>query len=107
MRPENDARELSDRLYMTAVPCARLLGMLAQRFGFSPEQVLLNEVGCEARKTPAVGDVFFLDFYLYRTYQDIPGLLPGRMAVKLSLVFGWGRRLPPLSTCVSTPRTRS
>jgi len=34
------------------------------------EQILLNQVGCEARKRPAVGDVCFLDFYLYRTYRD-------------------------------------
>jgi hypothetical protein len=27
-------------------------------------------VGCEARKIPAGGDVFLLDFSLYRTYQD-------------------------------------
>jgi hypothetical protein len=26
-------------------------------------------VGCEARKIPAGGEVFFLDFSLYRTYQ--------------------------------------
>jgi len=26
------------------------------------EQTLLKQVGCEARKTPAVGVVFFLDF---------------------------------------------
>jgi hypothetical protein len=25
-----------------------------------PEQILLNQVGCEARKTPAVAEVFFL-----------------------------------------------
>jgi len=31
----------------------------------SSEQIPLNQVGCEARKTPAEGDVFFLDFYLY------------------------------------------
>ena len=35
------------------------------------EQILLNQVGCEARKRPAVGEVFFLDFYLYRTNQDL------------------------------------
>jgi hypothetical protein len=35
------------------------------------EQILLNRVGCEARKTPANGEVFFLDFYLYRTNQDL------------------------------------
>jgi hypothetical protein len=31
-------------------------------------------VGCEARKLPAEGVVFFLDFYLYRTYQIRPRL---------------------------------
>src|SRR6267378_3376242 len=33
----------------------------------SSDQIPLNQVGCEARKTPAEGDVFFLDIYLYRT----------------------------------------
>jgi hypothetical protein len=28
-------------------------------------------VGCEARKIPADAGVFFLDFYLYRTYRDL------------------------------------
>jgi hypothetical protein len=28
-------------------------------------------VGWEARKIPAAGEVFFLDFPLYRTYQDL------------------------------------
>jgi hypothetical protein len=28
-------------------------------------------VGCEARKIPADAGVFFLDFYLYRTYQAL------------------------------------
>jgi hypothetical protein len=31
-------------------------------------------VGWEARKTPAEGVVFFLDFPLYRTYQELSGL---------------------------------
>jgi hypothetical protein len=31
------------------------------------EQISLDQVGCEARKIPAEGDVFFLDFSLYRT----------------------------------------
>ena len=35
------------------------------------EQISLEQVGCEARKIPAEGDVFFLDFILYRTYQDL------------------------------------
>ena len=35
------------------------------------EQNSLDQVGCEARKIPAEGDVFFLDFYLYRTYQAL------------------------------------
>jgi len=34
------------------------------------EQTLLNQVGCEARKTPAVGVVFFLDFSLL---ENLPG----------------------------------
>jgi hypothetical protein len=34
------------------------------------EQILLNQVGCEARKIPAYGGVFFLDFYLYRTFIE-------------------------------------
>jgi hypothetical protein len=36
-----------------------------------PEQILLTRVGCEGRKTPADGVVFFLDFSLYRTYQEL------------------------------------
>jgi len=35
----------------------------------SSEQIPLHQVGCEARTSPAEGDVFFLDFYLYRTNQ--------------------------------------
>src|SRR5580704_8260137 len=35
------------------------------------EQILLHSVGCEARKRPAVADVFFLDFSFYRTYQAV------------------------------------
>src|SRR6266852_7058114 len=33
------------------------------------EQISLDQVGCEARTIPAEGDVFFLDFSFYRTYQ--------------------------------------
>jgi hypothetical protein len=36
------------------------------------EQILLNQAGCEARKIPANGGVFFLDFYLYRTLPSVP-----------------------------------
>src|SRR6476620_1313694 len=35
------------------------------------EQTSLHQVGCEARKTPASAEVFFLDFSFYRTYQDL------------------------------------
>src|ERR1700677_3424377 len=35
------------------------------------EQLSLDQVGCEARKIPAEGEVFFLDFYLYRTYRNL------------------------------------
>jgi hypothetical protein len=37
----------------------------------SSEQILLLQMGCEARKRPAVADVFFLDFPFYRTYQEL------------------------------------
>ena len=33
--------------------------------------ILLNGTGWETRKHPAVGEVFFLDFPLYRTYQAV------------------------------------
>jgi hypothetical protein len=32
---------------------------------------LLDQWGCEARKIPAAGDVFSLDFYLYRTNREL------------------------------------
>jgi hypothetical protein len=32
---------------------------------------LLDQLGCEARKFPAAGEVFSLDFYLYRTYREL------------------------------------
>ena len=35
------------------------------------EQILLIEVGCEARKLPAGAEVFFLDFPFYRTNQEL------------------------------------
>ncbi|MFZ0580943.1 MAG: hypothetical protein WBY69_16045, partial [Candidatus Acidiferrales bacterium] len=35
------------------------------------KNISLDQVGCEARKIPAEGDVFFLDFYLYRTNQEL------------------------------------
>src|SRR5580704_8313033 len=35
------------------------------------EQISLDQGGCEARKIPAEGGVFFLDFSLYRTSQDM------------------------------------
>ncbi len=38
------------------------------------EQISLDHVGWEARKIPATGDVFFLDFSLYRTSQDLAGV---------------------------------
>ena len=39
--------------------------------GGRSEQILLNQVGCKARKIPAGAGVFFLDFYLYRTYRAL------------------------------------
>jgi len=40
----------------------------------SSEQISLDHVGWEARKTPAAGYVFFLDFPLYRTFSVMPRL---------------------------------
>src|SRR5260221_9716151 len=34
-------------------------------------QILLNYVGCEARKLPAGGEVFFLDFSFYRANRTL------------------------------------
>src|SRR5258708_36403563 len=39
------------------------------------EQISLDQVGCEARKIPAGGDVFLLDFSLYRTNQELAASL--------------------------------
>ena len=51
------------------------LGHYAQQpsaWGERSEQISLDQVGCEARQRPAtVGDVFFLDFCLYRTHQAL------------------------------------
>jgi hypothetical protein len=38
------------------------------------EQISLDHLGWEARKTPAAGYVFFLDFPLYRTFRDLASL---------------------------------
>ena len=37
----------------------------------SSEQILLNQVGCEARKIPADAELFFLDFPFNRTLQKL------------------------------------
>jgi hypothetical protein len=34
-------------------------------------QFLLKQTGCEARKIPAGGDVFLLDFSFYRTNREL------------------------------------
>jgi hypothetical protein len=38
------------------------------------KQISLDHAGWEARKTPAAGDVFFLDFSLYRTSRDLASI---------------------------------
>jgi hypothetical protein len=43
-------------------------------------------MGCEASKIPAEGDVFFLDFYLYRTYQALNAVPIGRGSLP---IFSW------------------
>jgi hypothetical protein len=42
-----------------------------ESMGGRSEPISLDQVGWEARKTPAAAEVFFLDFPLYRTYQDL------------------------------------
>src|SRR5271169_1429852 len=53
------------------------------------EQISLDQVGCEARKAPAGGDVFFLDFSLYRTYRE----LAAAKCLRLSLLGGREKRV--------------
>src|ERR1700758_3697607 len=43
------------------------------------KQILLIHVGCEARKIPAAGNVFSLDFYLYRTFVVCPTTAKARV----------------------------
>jgi len=50
------------------------------------EQILLHPVGCEARKIPAEGDVFFLDFYLYRTYRELARRCRGQLQVGIGFI---------------------
>src|SRR5260221_6429616 len=49
-------------------PPATVCGKPSRWYGQSV-QILLNYVGCEARKLPAGGEVFFLDFSFYRAYR--------------------------------------
>src|SRR5277367_4185527 len=52
------------------------------------EQISLDQVGCEARKSPAEADVFFLDFSFYRTNQDFEGIeFPARVTVAAACVW--------------------
>ena len=66
------------------------------------EQIVLDQVGCEARKTPAEGGVFFLDFYLHRTTRltwnwDMPNNvgLSHLFATGLTLIARCASRLLP------------
>jgi hypothetical protein len=36
-----------------------------------PEQISFVQMGCEARKLAATGEIFFLDFSFYRTIQHL------------------------------------
>jgi len=44
-------------------------------WGVRPEQILPSLRGLEVRKYPAAGEVFFLDFSFYRTFQELACLL--------------------------------
>src|SRR5258708_13559661 len=61
-------------------------------------QILLNYVGCEARKLPAGGEVFFLDFSFYRANRKgsdagFPRLVTGSRLVG-SVLRAWHRLKP-------------
>ena len=77
--------------------------------------------GLEARKSPAVGEVFFLDFPFYRTYQDVArkpfgfkrlpsyphrlGFAPANCATAASVVWAAFRPRPGQLVQISTPMT--
>ena len=75
------------------------------------EQILLNQVGCEARKIPANGGVFFLDFYLYRTSLVSPTADPcgGRQetGVPTATPASPNRRWETLGACNGTARLKT
>jgi hypothetical protein len=55
----------------------------------SSEQILLHQVGCEARKSPAGVGVFFLDFPFYRTYRTRGDCQSQRKSYKAYQTVGW------------------
>ena len=42
--------------------------------GTEGQNIPLNYAGCEGRKIPAAGEVFFLDFPFYRTNQEFTSI---------------------------------
>src|SRR5215469_13760430 len=72
------------------------------------EQILLKQVGCESRKIPAPGQVFFLDFPIYRTNQALlpscgdSGIALWRQDSINSEWLHWEKVLPP--SCSSVGR---
>src|SRR5258708_39354912 len=80
-------------LFRSPKPPATVSGKPSRWCGQSV-QILLNYVGCEARKLPAGGEVFFLDFSFYRANRTSPVLglhisgkrLSGTGRVRLSVL---------------------
>jgi hypothetical protein len=74
----------------------RILAFRAGRF-LSPLEKMPDQLGCEARKIPAAGDVFSLDFYLYRTYRGLPSKVLSALRCRDQMLrFGLANTLRPL-----------
>ena len=66
--------------------------------------ILLNEVGWTARKTPATGEVFFLDS-LYRTNRDLDRLLHCHCWTGTVTPYSWRQPLPRGVWFVAVPNS--
>jgi len=82
-RPQDETTEMENR--------NRRIRRRVETLGAWPEKIPPSLRGLEIRNVPAAGEVFFLDFSFYRTYQDSAdlhsALLEGFAAELLELHF--------------------
>jgi len=82
-RPQDETTEMENR--------NRRIRRRVETLGAWPEKIPPSFRGLEIRNVPAAGEVFFLDFSFYRTYQDSAdlhsALLEGFAAELLELHF--------------------